>query len=107
MGPSIWQIIIVLLIVLFIFGPKRIPGLGKSLGEAIKNFRKGLTDGKEDEEESAKEIKDAEVKDAPAPSAAAGEAEAEQLKKESPPAGEGAASASRKEGKEPQKTPAD
>lgn len=42
MGPSIWQILIVLLIVLFIFGPKRIPGLGKSLGEAIRDFRKGL-----------------------------------------------------------------
>ena len=91
MGPSIWQIIIVLLIVLFIFGPKRIPGLGKSLGEAIKNFRKGLTDGKDEDEESAKEIKNAEVKDAPAPSSAAG----------------GEASASSKEEKESQKTPAE
>ena len=48
MGPSIWQILIVLLIVLFIFGPKRIPGLGKSIGEAIRDFRKGLkTEDKE------------------------------------------------------------
>ena len=56
MGPSIWQILIVLLIVLFIFGPKRIPGLGKSLGEAIRDFRKGL---KNDE---TKELKTAETK---------------------------------------------
>ncbi|MBC6416114.1 MAG: twin-arginine translocase TatA/TatE family subunit [Bdellovibrionales bacterium] len=51
MAPSIWQILIVLLIVLFIFGPARIPGLGKSLGEAIRGFRKGL---KEDEGEENK-----------------------------------------------------
>ena len=49
MGPSIWQILIVVLVVLFIFGPKRIPGLGKSLGEAIKGFRKGIKDDKDGE----------------------------------------------------------
>ena len=48
MGPSIWQIAIVLLIVLFIFGPKRIPSLGKSLGEAIRGFRKGIKEDTED-----------------------------------------------------------
>ena len=48
MAPSFWQILIVVLIVLFIFGPKKIPSLGKSLGEAIRGFRKGL---KEDEED--------------------------------------------------------
>ena len=51
MGPSFWQILIVVVIVLFIFGPKRIPGLGKSLGEAIRGFRKGI---KEDNKESEK-----------------------------------------------------
>ena len=48
MGPSIWQIAIVVIIVLVVFGPKRIPGLGKSLGEAIRDFRKGLKPEKED-----------------------------------------------------------
>ena len=48
MGPSLWQIAIVLVIVLFIFGPKRIPGLGKSLGEAIRGFRKGIKGDEED-----------------------------------------------------------
>ena len=52
MGPSFWQILIVVVIVLFIFGPKRIPGLGKSLGEAIKGFRKGIKDDKPKSEES-------------------------------------------------------
>ena len=51
MGPSIWQILIVVVVVLFIFGPKRIPGLGKSLGEAIKGFRKGIKDDNTKSEE--------------------------------------------------------
>ena len=54
MGPSIWQILIVVVIVLVIFGPKRIPGLGKSLGEAIRGFRKGIK-GEDDKAESKKE----------------------------------------------------
>ena len=49
MYPSIWQIILILFIVLLIFGPKRIPGIGKSMGEAIRNFRKGLSENKEEE----------------------------------------------------------
>lgn len=62
MGPSFWQILIVVIIVLFIFGPKRIPGLGKSLGEAIRGFRKGIkeddkADQKNEESESPDENK--------------------------------------------------
>lgn len=48
MSPSFWQILIVVAIVLFVFGPKRIPGLGKSLGEAIRGFRKGISEDNEE-----------------------------------------------------------
>lgn len=44
MSPSIWQILVVLVLVLLFFGPKRISGLGTSLGEAIRGFKKGLSD---------------------------------------------------------------
>ena len=57
MSPSIWQILIVLVIVLIIFGPKRIPGLGKSMGEAIRGFKKGLNEDEIDVTESAKKEK--------------------------------------------------
>jgi len=40
LGP--WQIAIIVVLLLLIFGPKRLPGLGQSIGEAIRNFRKGL-----------------------------------------------------------------
>jgi sec-independent protein translocase protein TatA len=39
-GP--WQLLAIVVIVLVIFGPSRLPGLGKSLGEAIRGFKKGL-----------------------------------------------------------------
>ena len=47
MSPSIWQIGIVVLIILLLFGPKRIPGLGRSIGEAIGSFKKGLAQNDE------------------------------------------------------------
>ncbi len=48
--PSIWQLLIVLLIVVLLFGAKKIPELAKGLGSGIKNFKKAV---KEDEEEAA------------------------------------------------------
>ncbi len=53
MTPSLPQILIVLAIVLIIFGPRKIPGIGKALGQAIRGFKKGVT-----EEESEKEDKE-------------------------------------------------
>jgi sec-independent protein translocase protein TatA len=53
-GPT--ELIIVLVIVLLIFGPKRLPGLGKQLGTGMREFKdsisgKGGKDDDEDEEE--------------------------------------------------------
>lgn len=42
LGPM--EIGVVLVLGLLLFGPKRLPGLGKSLGEAIKGFKKGIND---------------------------------------------------------------
>jgi sec-independent protein translocase protein TatA len=48
------DLIVVLVIVLVIFGPKRLPGLGKSLGQGIREFKDGITNkDKEDEEQPA------------------------------------------------------
>ena len=44
MYPSVWQILLVLLIILLLFGHKRVRDLGKSLGEALRDFRKGMED---------------------------------------------------------------
>lgn len=41
-GLSIWHLIIIAVIVLLLFGPNRIPSIGRSMGEAIRGFKKGL-----------------------------------------------------------------
>jgi sec-independent protein translocase protein TatA len=40
-GPT--ELIIVLVIVLVIFGPKRLPGLGRSLGSGMREFRDSIS----------------------------------------------------------------
>jgi sec-independent protein translocase protein TatA len=51
-GPA--ELLLIVLIIVIIFGARRIPELGKSLGEGIKNFKKSVT-SKEKEEESLSE----------------------------------------------------
>ena len=41
-GISVWQLLIVLLIVVMLFGTKRLKSLGSDLGDAIKGFRKSM-----------------------------------------------------------------
>lgn len=53
MGISIWQLLIILLIVVMLFGTKRLRGLGSDLGSAISGFRKSMGDS--DGAESAKQ----------------------------------------------------
>jgi len=49
-----WEILIILLVVLLIFGPGRLGELGKSLGEGIRNFKKALS-GEEETKNQNKE----------------------------------------------------
>lgn len=42
MGLSIWQLLIVLLIVIMLFGSKRLRNLGSDIGGAISGFRKSM-----------------------------------------------------------------
>ena len=53
-GISIWQLLIVLLIVVLIFGTKRIKNIGSDLGGAIKSFRKGLNEAENVESDLSK-----------------------------------------------------
>ncbi len=49
-GPT--ELLLIILIVVIIFGARKLPELGKSLGEGIKNFRKSVS-SKEKEDESS------------------------------------------------------
>lgn len=48
-GPfGIWEILIILVIVLLVFGPRRLPEMAKGLGQSVRAFRKELRDMKSD-----------------------------------------------------------
>jgi sec-independent protein translocase protein TatA len=49
-GISMWQLLILLLIVVLVFGTKRLRNMGGDLGAAVKGFRKGMEDGQAEEE---------------------------------------------------------
>lgn len=64
---SIWHWIVVLVIVLLVFGTKRLRGAGRDLGEAVKGFKKGMADedtrppgklGDESRRESTDEVRE-------------------------------------------------
>ena len=44
-----WEIIIVLLIIVLLFGARKLPDLARSIGASAKEFRKGLDNGMDDE----------------------------------------------------------
>jgi len=53
--PGYWQIILIVLVVLLLFGGKKIPELMKGIGRGTREFKKGLNTDEEDEE-SGKDV---------------------------------------------------
>jgi sec-independent protein translocase protein TatA len=72
-GPM--ELIIVLVIVLLIFGPKRLPGLGRQLGTGMREFKDSVTGGKGDKDDDDDEDRPAERREV---EAALGRPEGEQ-----------------------------
>ena len=46
MRPGVWQLVIIAILVIVIFGGKRLPELGKGLGQGWTNFRQALRQSK-------------------------------------------------------------
>lgn len=60
MGEGLLQpmhLLVIFAIALFVFGPKKLPELGKGLGESIRGFRKALREGGEKPPEAEAEKK--------------------------------------------------
>ena len=55
---GIWEILLILLIVAILFGGKKLPDLGKGLGEGIKNFKNSLSKDKDNDEPTIDNEKD-------------------------------------------------
>ena len=52
---GIWELIIIFLIVVILFGPKKLPEIGRAIGDAIREFKKSLKGATEDGKEEMKE----------------------------------------------------
>jgi sec-independent protein translocase protein TatA len=52
-GVSIWQLLIILVIVVLLFGTKRLRNIGNDLGSAIRGFRSSIKDSDETTEQDA------------------------------------------------------
>ena len=61
-GISIWQLLIVLVIVLLLFGTKRLRNLGGDLGNAIKGFKKAMNDDEKKAESAPERLEKADEK---------------------------------------------
>ncbi|MFN3701111.1 MAG: twin-arginine translocase TatA/TatE family subunit [Alphaproteobacteria bacterium] len=44
MAPGIWQIVVVILLIVLVFGASRVPVIAENLAKGIKSFKKGLKD---------------------------------------------------------------
>ena len=53
---GMWEVIIIALVILLIFGGKKIPELMKGLGKGVKSFKEGMKDVEDDVKEIKKEI---------------------------------------------------
>jgi sec-independent protein translocase protein TatA len=61
-GIGIWEMLILLLVILLVFGPKRLPEMGRSLGKGMREFKESVT-GNDDDDEPRPAITTAAVND--------------------------------------------
>ena len=59
-GISLWQLLIILVIVIVIFGTKRLGSIGSDLGGAVKGFRKAMNDAENEDDPAQLNKPDAE-----------------------------------------------
>ncbi|MCI8425563.1 MAG: twin-arginine translocase TatA/TatE family subunit [Adlercreutzia sp.] len=71
LGMGVPELLIILVVILLIFGPKNLPKLGSALGKTVKNLREGMGGDKDVEEaaddEEVVEVVEEVVEDEPAP----------------------------------------
>ena len=56
MGISLWQVLIVVVLVFLLFGAGRLPRVMEDIAKGIKSFKKGIADDSNDEEKPVSKI---------------------------------------------------
>lgn len=79
MGFSIWHLLVVLVIVVLLFGTKKLASIGKDMGGAVKGFRDAMRNPNEEEGEQEKDAP--RLKQADAPQAGEGKVESREKNK--------------------------
>jgi sec-independent protein translocase protein TatA len=69
-GVAWWEILLILLLVLLVFGPKRLPEMGRSLGRGFREFKDSITGEGKDEKAEQAELPPPEPAEAPEPESA-------------------------------------
>ena len=54
-GIGIWELLILLLVLLLVFGPKRLPEMGRQLGKGMREFKDSVS-GKDDDDDVVDEV---------------------------------------------------
>jgi|SRR5690606_35608773 len=57
MSPGPWQIVIIAVVILVLFGASRLGDMGKGLGEGIRNFKKGISDDPDEDKGTKSDAK--------------------------------------------------
>ena len=55
---GIWEILLLFLVLLLIFGPKRLPGMGRAMGKGMREFKESVTDQSKELKEAAQVMPD-------------------------------------------------
>lgn len=56
-GMGMQELVFIMVIALLLFGAKRLPEIGRSLGRAISSFKEGMKDGESEEASKSSETK--------------------------------------------------
>lgn len=57
-GLGIWEVLLILLVLLLVFGPRRLPELGGALGKGIREFKRSISDIRSEIAQAAVEPKE-------------------------------------------------
>src|SRR3954462_15950571 len=55
-GISVWELLILLLVILLVFGPKRLPEMGRQLGKGMREFEESITANDDDNDRTERPV---------------------------------------------------